>query len=172
MNNLEPIRFNLSELADVFRKFVEAHNAYNSELVDDTQKGESNVYFTDIEASLNFFCETVDDWLRVTEAKLHDMEIMPDDSTSQIGSKVRQYKPKGSSRCDSTFSRASNSSSISPARAKEAARIVEIKAESLALKQRQLLRLKRQEYQLQLKKNQNILVLLLPRVSPAFVFHL
>ena len=124
--------------------------------------------------------------------------ITPDDSASQIGSKVRQYKPKGSSRCVSTFSRASNSSSISAARAKEAARIAEIKAENLALKQRQLLhetelRLKRQEYELQLKKdelklketqkpiqekrltlkqNRNILVLLMPRVRPAFVFYL
>ena len=54
------------------------------------------------------------------------MEITPDDSASQIGAKVSQCKPKGSSRCDSTFSRASNTSSISAARAKEAARIAEI----------------------------------------------
>jgi len=38
VNNLEPVRVKLAELTDVFRKFVKAHNAYNSELVDDTQR--------------------------------------------------------------------------------------------------------------------------------------
>ena len=43
VNNLEPVRVKLSELTDVFRKFVEAHNAYNSELVDDTQIGKNQM---------------------------------------------------------------------------------------------------------------------------------
>jgi len=36
VNGLEPVRVKLSELTDVFQTFMEAYNAYNSELVNDT----------------------------------------------------------------------------------------------------------------------------------------
>ena len=82
---------------------------------------------------------------------------MPDDSASQVGIGLRN-KPKPS-ECGSRSSRLSKTSSISAARAKEAARIAELRAEVLALDQRHSLQetellLKRQEYELQLKKDE------------------
>ena len=144
----------MAEITLLFRKFVAAQEAYDAKLVDKVLKEESNVYFTEIEASMNFFCQTVNNWLRVTEATLHDLQITPNDSISQVSSKSWR-KPKASS-CGTTSTRSSKTSSITAARAKEAARIAELQAEAHALKQRQLLhetelRLKKQEYDLQLK---------------------
>ena len=155
-NNLEPVRVKLTEITNLFRSFVEAQKAYNQELQDEAARKQSNVFFSEIEASLNFFCDTVNDWLRVTEAKLQDMEITPDDSASQVFPQDRR-KLKGSH--GSVSSRASRTSSISTARVKEAAKIAEIEAEALALKRRQRLheaelRLKREQFELQLKKEE------------------
>ena len=106
---------------------------------------------------MNFFCQTVTDWLRVTEATLHDLQITPNGSISQVSSKSRR-KPKASS-CGTTSSRSSKTNSSSAARAKEVATIAELQAAAHALKQRQLLhetelRLKKQEHDLQLKKDE------------------
>ena len=90
-NNLEPVRVKLAEITLLFRKFVAAHEAYDVELVDKVLKEESNVYFTEIEASMNFFCQTVNDWLRVTEATLHDLQITPNDSSSIIIEVTRSF---------------------------------------------------------------------------------
>ena len=103
---------------------------------------------------MNFFCQTVNDWLRVTEVRIQDLDVTPDDSVSQLG--LRNRKRSG---CGSAYSRSSRASSISVARAKEAARSAELQAEVHALKQRQLihdseLRLKKEELDLQFKKNQ------------------
>ena len=156
-NNLEPVRVKLAEITLLFRKFVAAHEAYDAELVEKVPKEESNVYLTKIEASMNFFCQTVKDWLRVTEAMLLDLKITPNDRISQVSSKSRR-KPKASS-CGTTSTRSSETSLITAARAKEAARITELQAAAHALKQRQLLdktelRLKKQKYDLQLKKDE------------------
>ena len=91
------------------------------------------------------------------EATLHDNEITPDDSASQLGFGVRNKSKR--SECGSRSSRFSRTSSISTARAKEAARIAELRAEVSALKQRYSLqetelRLKKQECELQLKKDE------------------
>ena len=123
-------------------------------IIDKSQRQESVVYFADIESSLNFFCQTVNDWLRVTEIRIQDLDVTHDDSASQLGSRNRKRSGFGSA-----YSRSSRASSISVARAKEAARIAEIQAEVHALKQRQLiheteLRLKKEELDLQFKKNQ------------------
>ena len=82
----------MAEITLLFRTLVAAHKAYDAELVDKVLKEESNVYFTEIEASMNFFCQTVNDWLRVTEATLHDLQITLNDSISQVNSKS-QRKP-------------------------------------------------------------------------------
>ena len=134
VNNLEAVKVKLAEITDLFQKFVESQNAYHRELVDKPQKEQSNAYFSEIESSLRFFCDTVNDWLRVTEVKLHEMAITPDDSASQVNpNEQRRHKRS----CGSILSRASKASSISSARAEEAAKIAEIQAEALALKQRQ-----------------------------------
>nr|XP_058944749.1 uncharacterized protein LOC131772813 [Pocillopora verrucosa] len=156
-NNLETVKVKLSEITLLFRRFTEAHDAYNVALVEESQRQESDLYFADIESSLDFFCRTVNDWLRVTEARLQDNLITPDDSASQIGSEVRSKSRP--SMCGSRTSHFSKTSSISAARAKEAARIAELRAEAHALKHRHSLqeselRLKRQEYDLQLKKDE------------------
>ena len=126
-------------------------------LTDEGQKLESEVYFTEIESSLDFFCRTVNDWLRVTEARLQANLVTPDDSASQVEIGLRNT-PKPS-ECGSRSSRLSKTSSISAARAKEAARVAELQAEVLALYQRHSLQetellLKRHEYKLQLKKDE------------------
>ena len=144
----------MAEITLLFRKFVSKHDSYVAELVDEVEREESQTYFSEIETSMNFFCETVNDWLRITEATLHDLQISPNDSVSQVGSKTRP-KPKRSS----TSTTITRTSSISAARAKEAARIAELQAEVQALKQRQMLNeselhLKRQELDLRWKKEE------------------
>ncbi|CAH3148678.1 unnamed protein product [Porites lobata] len=111
---------------------LEAVKEYNATLIDESQRQESVVYFTDIESSLNFFCQTVNDWLQVTEIRIQDLDVTPDDSVSQTSFLLRNRKR---SRCGSAYSRSSRASSISVARAKEAARIAELQAEVHALKQ-------------------------------------
>ena len=65
-----------------FLRFTDAHEEYNAALIDESQRQKSVVYFADIESSLNFFCQTVNDWLRVTEIRIHDLDVTPDDSVS------------------------------------------------------------------------------------------
>lgn len=154
VNNSELVRVELTEITNLFRSFVEAQNVHNQELQDDAARTESNVFFSEIEATLNFFCDTVNDWLRVTEVKLQDMEITPDDSASQI---IPLDHRKLKSSHGSVSSRASRTSLISTARVKEAAKIAEVEAEALALKQCQRLHeaeliLQREQFELQLKK--------------------
>ena len=155
--NLEAVKIKLPEITSLFRKFADAQQAYHAALTDEGQRQESEVYFAEIESSLDFFCRTVNDWLRVTEARLQDNLVTPDDSASQVEIGLRNT-PKPS-ECGSRSTRLSKTSSISAARAKEAARIAELRAEVLALNQRHSLQetellLKRQEYELQLKKDE------------------
>ena len=155
--NLEAVKIKLPEITSLFRKFADAQQAYHAALTDAGQRQESEVYFAEIESSLDFFCRTVNDWLRVTEARLQDNLVTPDDSASQVEIGLRNT-PKPS-ECGSRSTRLSKTSSISAARAKEAARIAELRAEVLALNQRHSLQetellLKRQEYELQLKKDE------------------
>ena len=154
-SNLEAVKIKLPEITSLFRKFAEVQHVYHAALTDEGQRQESEVYFAEVGFSLDFFCRMVNDWLRVTEVKLQDNLVMPDDSVSQVGFGLRN-KPKPS-ECGSRSSRLSKTSSISAARAKEAARIAELRAEVLALNQHHSLQetellLKCQEYELQLKK--------------------
>ena len=66
--NLEAVKIKLPEITSLFRKFADAQQAYHAALTDEGQRQESEVYFAEIESSLDFFCRTVNDWLRVTEA--------------------------------------------------------------------------------------------------------
>ena len=92
----------------------------------------------------------------MTEVKLNDANITPDDSVSQV---IYRDLHQRESSYVSGFSRASKASSISTARVKEAAKIAEIQAEAQALRQRQQLHetelcRKRQQYELQLKRDE------------------
>ena len=151
------MKIKLPEITSLFRTFAEAQHAYHAALTDEGERQESEDYFAEIEFSLDFFCRTVNDWLRVTEANLQDNLVTPDDSASQVEFGLRN-RPKPF-ECGSRSSRFSKTSYISAARAKEAARITELRAEVLALNQRHSLQetdllLKRQEYELQLKKDE------------------
>ena len=73
----------------MFRKFAEAQHVYHAALTDEGQRQESEVYFAEIESSLDFFCRMVNDWLRVTEVRLQDNLVTPDDSASQVGIGLR-----------------------------------------------------------------------------------
>ena len=59
VNSLEAGLVKLAEITDLFQKFVESQNAYHRELVEQAQKEQSNAYFSEIESSLRFFCDTV-----------------------------------------------------------------------------------------------------------------
>ena len=102
---------------------------------------------------MNFFCQTVTYWLRVTEIRIQDLDVTADGSVSQLG-----FRNRKRSGCGSVYSQYSRASSISVVRAKEAARTAELQAEVHALKQRHLiheteLRPKREELDLQFKKD-------------------
>ena len=155
--NLEAVKIKLPEITSLFRKFAEAQHAYHAALTDEGQKLESEVYFAEIESSSDFFCRTVNDWLRVKEARLQENLVTPDDSASQVEIGLRNT-PKPS-ECGSRSSRLSKTSSISAARAKEAACVAELRAKVLTLNQRHSLQetellLKCHEYELQLKKDE------------------
>ena len=60
-NNLEAVKVKLTEITSLFQRFTDAHEEYNAALIDESQRQESVVYFADIESSLNFFCQTVND---------------------------------------------------------------------------------------------------------------
>jgi len=68
--NLEAVKIKLPEITPSFRTFAEAQHAYNGALTDEGQRQESEVYFAEIESSIDFFCRTINDWLRVTETNL------------------------------------------------------------------------------------------------------
>ena len=123
-SNLEAVKIKLSEITSLFRKFAEAQHAYHAALTDEGERQESDDYFAEIEFSLDFFCRTANDWLRVTEANLQDNLVTPDDSASQVEFGLRN-RPKPS-ECGSRSSRFSKTSYISAARAKEAAHIAEL----------------------------------------------
>ena len=76
-NNLEAVKVKLMEITSLFQRFTAAHEEYNAALIDESQRQESLVYFADIESSLNFFCETVNDWLRVTEIRFKTLMLLP-----------------------------------------------------------------------------------------------
>ena len=81
--DLEAVKIKLPEtviVSKLFRKFAEAQQAYHAALTDEGQRQESEVYFAEIESSLDFFCRTVNDWLWVTEARLQDNLV----SASQV----------------------------------------------------------------------------------------
>ena len=96
-NNLEAVKVKLSEITSLFQRFTETHNEYNAALVADSQRQESDVYFAEIECNMNFFCQTVNDWLRVTEVNFQELDVSPNDSISQLGLRSRKCSEYGSS---------------------------------------------------------------------------
>ena len=57
-SNLEAVKIKLREITLLFCKFAEAQHAYQVALTDEAQRQESEVYFAEIDFSLDFFCRT------------------------------------------------------------------------------------------------------------------
>ena len=91
------------------------------------------------------FYWTTSDWITRVEANLVaqslqvDSEVKPEDSVSCVGVKTSSKTSRTSKRSSRAGSRASRTSSLFVARAKEAARVAELKAERLMLEKRQVL---------------------------------
>ena len=62
----------LTEITSLLQRFTDAHEEYNADLIDESQRQESLDYFVDIESSLNFFCQMVNHWLRAMETWIQD----------------------------------------------------------------------------------------------------
>ena len=60
------------EITSLFQKLTDAHEEYDADLIDESQRQESVDYFVDIESSLNFFCQMVNHWLHVMEICIQD----------------------------------------------------------------------------------------------------
>ena len=55
-SNLEAVKVKLPEMMSLFRKFAEVQHVPHLALTDEGQRQESEVYFTEVEFSLDFFC--------------------------------------------------------------------------------------------------------------------
>ena len=75
----------------------------------------------------------------VAESLQVDSEVKPEDSVSCVGVRTPSKTSRTSKRSSRAGSRASRTSSLFVARAKEAARVAELKAERLMLEKRQVL---------------------------------
>jgi len=61
-SNLEEVKIKLPEITSFYRTFAEAQHAYHVALTDQGQRQESDVYFTEIESSLDFLCRMINNW--------------------------------------------------------------------------------------------------------------
>ena len=100
-------------------------------------------YFSREEEEFKDFCQRVLYWLLRVVGNLWavslqvDSEVNPDDSVRCADAKTPSKASKISRRSSRTSSRASHASSLLLARAKEAARVAELKTEQAMLKKRQ-----------------------------------
>lgn len=99
------------------------------------------------------FCQRVQEWIRKAEETLClNSQINPEDSASQIASRTNsKSSTRQSRRLSRSGSHRSSTSSLTVARAKEIARIAELKAEAAAFKKRQAL----EEQKLRLQQEQD-----------------
>ena len=160
--NLQEVKEKLAAAEEAFLKFKDAHLNYAAEIGSEEDKIECDEYFTSEERKFRDFYWTTSDWITRVEANLVaqslqvDSEVKPEDSVScgGVGSLTRASRT--SKRSSRASSRVSRTSSLFVARAKEAARVAELKAERSMLDKRQVLeeqkfRLKQEELRLNLE---------------------
>ena len=102
------------------------------------------------------FIQRVQEWIvRVEEAVRLDAQISPQDSVSRTGSQPTSKPSRWSEHSSRSGSHKSSGTSLSVVRAKEAARMAELKAEVAILKKRQFL----EEQRFRLKQDEKRLTL-------------
>ena len=150
--NVQEVKEKLTTSKEAFRKFGEAHRSYAAELVNKEEKTKCMEYFSGKEEKSTETCRQVLDWISRVEENLLavslqvDSEVNSDDSVSCADAK----------RSSRASSRASRTSSLLLARAKEAVHVAELQAEQAMLKKRheleeQKFRLKQEELRLDLE---------------------
>lgn len=160
--NLQEVKEKLTAAEEAFLKFKDAHLSYAAEIGSEENEIECDEYFTREERKFRDFYWTTSDWITRVEANLVaqslqvDSEVKPEDSVSCAGAGSPSRTSRTSRRSTRAGSRASRTSSLLVARAKEAARVAELKAERSMLEKRQVLekqkfRLKQEESRLNLE---------------------
>ncbi|KAK2561883.1 hypothetical protein P5673_015280 [Acropora cervicornis] len=160
--NLQEVKEKLTAAEEAFLKFKDAHLNYAGEIGSEEDKIECDEYFTGEERKFRDFYWTTSDWITRVEANLVaqslqvDFEVKPEDSVSCAGVGSPARASRTSKRSSRASSRVSRTSSLFVARAKEAARVAELKAERSMLDKRQVLEeqkffLKQEELRLNLE---------------------
>ena len=154
--NLERVREKLSEFVTAFEKFKEAHILYMSFVEDEDCIARCQESFDREVVRKDNFIQRVQEWIvRVEEAVRLDAQIRPQDSVSRTGSRSTSKPSRRSEHSSRSGSHKSSGTSLSVVRAKEAARMAELKAEAAILKKRQFL----EEQRFRLKQDEKRLTL-------------
>ena len=160
-NNTELVKDRIEEFKLLVQDFKDAHAAYHSQLCDEHEIEESNEYYDAALLSASDLARDVGNWITsmaIEGTKLleNPVEIHPEDSVSNVGSRVRSKRSshrskKGSAISSRVSSRASSRvSSISAAKAKAAAKRAVLQAEAANLERFHALR--KEELSLHLRK--------------------
>ena len=144
---------------NAFLQFQGAHDNYAAEVQSAEGKVACEEYFAREEGKFNRFHREIREWIAREEDNLLavslqvDSEIKPEDSVSNANMQTPSRISRTSRRSSQASSRASRSSSSSllVARAKEAARVAELKAERAMLDKRQAL--EEQKFRLKLEES-------------------
>ena len=151
--NASRVKEKLSEFDAAFAAFQEAHAVCISYLSDESSILRCRESFERESLRKDDFIHEVQSWIKRTEevARL-EFQLQPEDSASQIVSRTSasRLSSRKSHRSSRSCSHGSSVSSLSVARAKEAARVAELRAEAGVLLKRRLL--KKQKFHLQLEE--------------------
>ena len=149
--NIKLVITESQNLQRLFDKYFDAHHAYRSALPDLERFEQVQKQYNEQDALFRLFMDSVREWISNAECREdRSLEITPNDSASQVASKVSSIKYSSSSSV-------SNRSSVtSQLRANEAARMAEltVQAKSLEIQQRleqEKLRIQQQENRLKLE---------------------
>lgn len=139
--NVQLVKEKLPGFLAAVKAFTEAHLAYSSNLQDEANAARCQEQFNVESLQADDFCQGVQEWItRAEEIQRLNSQINPEDSVSQIGSRATtKSSTRQSRRSSHSGSSRSSTSSLTVARAKEAARIAELKAEAAVFKKRQSL---------------------------------
>ena len=133
--NLQEVKEKLTAAEEAFLKFKDAHLNYAGEIGSEEDKIECDEYFTGEERMFRDFYWTTSDWITRVEADLVaqslqvDSEVKLEDSVSCAGVGSQARASRTSKRSSQASLHVSRTSSLFVARAKEAARVAELKAE-------------------------------------------
>lgn len=147
--NVQFVKEKLPGFLAAVEAFIEAHLAYSSNLQDETSIARCQEQFNFESLQADDFDLRVQEWsTRAEEIRKLSSQINPEDSASQIGSwATAKSSTRHSRRSSHSGSRRSGTSPLTVARAKEAARIAEMKAEAAVFRKRQSL--EEQKFRLQ-----------------------